>query len=85
MDTVNKIMVLIDNERMEILKICLVKELIKRKIFYEQLLFSKYYRVIVDGTQEMTVEEGHCNSCLHRTSKNGKVTYFHNVLEAKLS
>jgi hypothetical protein len=32
----------------------------------------------------MTVKEGHCDNCLHRTSKTGKVTYFHNVLEAKL-
>jgi hypothetical protein len=31
----------------------------------------------------MNVNEGHCDHCLHRTSKSGKVTYFHNVLEAK--
>ncbi len=32
----------------------------------------------------MDVQEGHCDHCLHQTFKNGKVRYFHNVLEAKL-
>jgi hypothetical protein len=40
--------------------------------------------VAIDGTQVMKVAEGHCEHCLKRTSKKGKVTYFHYVLEAKL-
>ena len=32
----------------------------------------------------MSFTEPHCEQCLHRTSKSGKTTYFHHVLEAKL-
>ena len=32
----------------------------------------------------MNVAAGHCDHCLHKTSKNGVTTYFHYVLEAKL-
>jgi hypothetical protein len=32
----------------------------------------------------MNVPEGHCEHCLHTTSKKGKITYFHNVLEGRL-
>ncbi len=84
MDTVNKVMLIIDNEELEILKIGLVKALIRKKILDKDLLFSGYYKIIVDGTCEMIVKESHCNSCLHRITKNGQIIYFHNVLEAKL-
>ncbi len=42
------------------------------------------YRVVIDGTHVMDVHEGHCEHCVHQTFNNGKVRYFHNVLEAKL-
>jgi hypothetical protein len=32
----------------------------------------------------MSFSEKHCDHCLSKTSKNGKTTWFHNVLEAKL-
>jgi hypothetical protein len=32
----------------------------------------------------MDVKQGHCEHCLHQTFKNGRVRYFHHVLEAKL-
>ena len=38
----------------------------------------------VDATGVVSFDEKHCEHCLHKTSKKGKVTYFHNVLEAKL-
>ena len=45
---------------------------------------DSYYRVAVDATGVMSVDQGHCSHCLHKKSKNGVITYFHNVLEAKL-
>ena len=42
------------------------------------------FRVAADGTHVMNVDEGHCERCPRRTSKSGKVTYSHNVPEAKL-
>jgi hypothetical protein len=40
--------------------------------------------VAVDATGVMSFQERHCEHCLTKTSKNGKTTYFHYVLEAKL-
>lgn len=85
MDTVDRVMRKLDEEQLEKLKTELIKGLIKKKIFYKYRFFGTYYRVAIDGTHVMNVNESHCEHCLHRTSKkSGKVTYFHNVLEAKL-
>ena len=68
----------------EKLKIRLVKILIKKKVFQKSRVFGKYL-IAVDGSHVMTVNEGHCEHVLKRTSeKSGKTTYFHNVAEAKL-
>jgi hypothetical protein len=84
MDTVDLVMRELSEEQLEELKTELVRVLIEKKVFYKYRFLGKYYKVVIDGTHVMDVKKGHCNSCLHRTSKNGKVTYFHNVLEAKL-
>lgn len=85
MDTVNLVMQQLEEEQLEKLKTELVSGLIEKKVFRSHKLLGKYYRVVIDGTHVMNVKEGHCEHCLHRTSKKtGKVTYFHNVLEAKL-
>src|SRR3990172_51278 len=84
MDTVDKVMRQLDESHLESLKTELVKVLVRKKVFSKYRFLCNYYKVAIDGTHMMTVQEGHCDSCLHRTSKTGKVTYFHNVLEAKL-
>lgn len=85
MDTVNNVMKQIKEEELEKLKTEMVRGLIEKKVFYKYRFLGKYYRVVVDGSHIMNVREGHCEHCLKRTSKkSGKVTYFHNVLEAKL-
>ncbi|MFH0924593.1 MAG: hypothetical protein V1872_03015 [bacterium] len=84
MDTVNEIMKQIKEDELEKLKTEMVRGLIEKKVFYKYRFLGKYYRIVVDGSHIMNVEKGHCEHCLTRTSKNGKVTYFHNVLEAKL-
>jgi len=40
--------------------------------------------VAIDATGTGSFAHPHCEQCLHQTSKKGKTTYFHNVLEAKL-
>ncbi len=83
MDTVDNVMRELKERELERLKTVLVKNLLKKKTFHKYRM-AGYHRIAVDGTHVMTVSEGHCDNCLHRTSKTGKVTYFHNVLEAKL-
>lgn len=88
MDTVNELFKQLSTEELEQLKKELVKSLINRKVFYKFRLFGAYYRVAVDATGVMQVEEGHCDKCLTKTYNRGKdnekTVYFHNVLEAKL-
>ena len=61
----------------------MTETLIRKKVLYLGRLFDKYYVVAVDGTGTITFGERHCPHCLTRT-RNGKTTYYHNVLEAKL-
>jgi hypothetical protein len=85
MDTVDKVIRLLNEDQLEKLKTVLVKVLIKRKVFYKFRFLGKFYLVAVDGTHVMNVKKSHCEHCLHSASKkSGKVRYFHNVLEAKL-
>lgn len=84
MDTIDKVLRFVENEQLERLKAGLVASLIEKKVFEKYRLLDSYYRVAVDGTGVMSVNEGHCSHCLHKKSKSGVITYFHNVLEAKL-
>jgi hypothetical protein len=83
-DTVDRVMRQLDERQLENLKAEMVTALIEKKVFYKYRFLDKYYRVAVDGSHVMNVEEGHCEHCLYRSTKSGKVIYFHNVLEAKL-
>ncbi len=82
-DTADKVMRISDEKQLESLKKEMIRVLINRKTFHKFGFLGMYFRVAVDGTHVMNVDKGHCDRCLHRTSENGKVTYFHNVLEAK--
>jgi len=84
LDTVTDVLDILKPEHLEQLKTELVQGLFDRKVFRKFRLHGKYYRVAVDATHVMTVHEGHCEHCLHKTLKNGDIMYFHVVLEAKL-
>ena len=47
-------------------------------------LLNRYYTIAVDATGVVSFDHRHCPHCLTKKSKNGKITYFHYVLEAKL-
>jgi len=61
----------------------MVEALIRKKVLYRHRLIDRYYLIAIDGTGMLTFAERHCPHCLTRTS-NGKTTYYHPVLEAKL-
>jgi hypothetical protein len=84
MDTVDEVLNVLEAEHIERLKTELIRGLLAKKLLRRQRLFGQYYRVVIDGTHVMDVPEGHCEHCLHQSLKNGKVRYFHNVVEAKL-
>jgi len=83
-DTVDAVMRVLKPEELELLKKRMVNILHRKKVFNKYRLFSKYVVIAVDATGVFKFDHEHCPNCCHKTSKNGKITYFHNVLEAKL-
>jgi hypothetical protein len=61
----------------------LVEILIRKKVLERYRLLDRNYVVVIDGTGIYSFSERHCEHCLTRTH-NGKTTYYHYVLEAKL-
>lgn len=84
LDTVHRVLCRLTDEPLEQLKQWLVKTLLEKKALHKYRLFGKYFVVAVDATGTMSCAERHGEQCLRQTSKKGKTTYFHNVLEAKL-
>ncbi len=84
MDAVEDVMRVLEAHHIETLKTEVVKGLLTKKRLRKYRVFGHSYQVVIDGTHVMDVKKGHCDHCLHQTFKNGKVRYFHNVLEAKL-
>ncbi len=83
-DTSDEVLRVLSPKELEKLKARLVAGLIEQKIFRKFRFLGKYYLVAVDGTGMATFQDRHCEHCLTKTSKNGVVTYFHYVLEAKI-
>jgi hypothetical protein len=83
-DTVDNVMRQLPEDMLQKLKEQLVKVLIEKKSLHKYRFQDKYFIIAIDGTGIVTFEEQHCPQCLHKTSKKGKTTWFHNVLEAKL-
>ena len=83
-DAVADLLIALPDTQMEQLKMDLMSELFEQKWLREYRLLGKYYLVAVDATGVVSFDERHCEHCLTKKSKHGKMTYFHYVLEAKL-
>jgi hypothetical protein len=83
MDTVALVFSKLPTEGLEKLKKELVSQLLEKKVF-DKWRLNSYVIVAIDGTGIVSFDHQHCPHCLTKTSKNGKTTWFHNVLEAKL-
>ena len=82
-DAVHDVLCELDNEQLEQVKMDMMSKLFEQK-WLRSYRLDDYYLVAVDATGIVSFEERHCPHCLTKSSKNGKVTYFHYVLEAKL-
>ena len=80
LDTVHRVLCRLPDTELEQLKHTLVKTLLEKKVLPKYRLFGRWFVVAVDGTGVVSFRERHYEHCLHRTSKTGKTTYFHNVL-----
>jgi len=83
-DTVFDVLEVLDPDKLEKLKMDLMASQFKQKWLRKYRLLEKYYMVAVDATGVVSFDYPHCDHCLTKTSKSGKVTWFHYVLEAKL-
>jgi len=83
-DTVNYAFQKTDVDEIQEIVCWLVEVLIRKKVLERWRLLGKYFRVAIDGTGELTFNERHCENCLTRQFKSGKVLYYHPVVEAKL-
>lgn len=82
-DTLNDAFRQLSVEEMQEVVCALVEMLIRKKALSAYRLFEQFYIIAVDGTATLNYHQRHCPHCLTRTH-NGKTTYYHNVLEAKL-
>lgn len=82
-DTVNNVMKALPETHLETLKRRMIQALLNKKALHK-FRFQGRFVVAIDGTGVVSFDHKHCDRCLHRTSKGGKTTWFHNVLEAKL-
>lgn len=83
-DTSDDVLRVLPPEMLEELKAQLVSKLIEQKVLRKFRFLGRHYFVAVDATGTHTFDQRHCEHCLTKTSKNGVVTYFHYVLEAKI-
>jgi hypothetical protein len=83
-DTVSDVVVKLDEEELERVVSDAISGLFEQKLLRPYRLLDKYYTIAVDATGVVSYDKRHCEHCLTKTSKKGKTTYYHYVLEAKL-
>ena len=83
-DSVNNVIELLDESQIEQLKQKMIKALLDRTTFHKSRYRGKWFRIAIDGSGVTSFDHRHCSQCLTSTSKKGKVTYSHNVLDARL-
>lgn len=83
LDTVALVFNSLNENDLHAIKKQLINQLIKRKVL-DKFRINGMLLIAVDGTGLVSFSKRHCDECLTKTSKTGKVTYFHNVLEAKI-
>jgi len=83
-DSMNAVISRLDEDQVERLKQQMVRTLLNRKVFRSDRYRDRWYRIAIDGSGVVSFAHQHCKQCLHKTSKNGKTTYSHQVLDARL-
>ncbi len=82
-DTVNVLFSRLLPDQVQEVVCWIVETLIRKKVLDRYRLLGRYFTISIDGTGRLVFPKRHCPYCLTRT-RNGKTTYYHPVLEAKL-
>jgi len=83
-DSVQNVIQLLNIDQIEQLKHKMVQVLIQRKTFHPSRYRDQWFRVAVDASGIGSYNHQRDDQCLYITSKKGKKTWFHSVLEARL-
>ncbi len=83
-DSVNNVIERLDIEQIETLKHKMVQALLERKSFHPSRYRGKWFCIAVDASGVGSYDHQRDEQCLRTTSKTGKVTWFHSVLQARL-
>lgn len=60
------------------------RQLQRGKVLEAMVFFQGAYLLSLDGTEYFSSTKIHCPACLQRVAKNGKITYYHQMLSAAL-
>jgi hypothetical protein len=82
-DTLNNAFACMDPAEFQAVLRWMVYCLIRKKVLYRYRLLDRYFLIAIDGAWTLIRKKRHCRKCLTQT-KNGKTTYYHMVVEAKL-
>jgi len=83
-DTIKNVMRVLHETHLEELKRRMIQALLNKKALHKFRFCGQWFLIAVDATGVVSFKHQHCEQCQHSTSKKGKVTWFHTVLEAKL-
>ena len=83
-DSVQNVMALLEVSQIEQPKQKMAEGLLQRKTFHGSRYRGRWFRIAVDASGAGSYAPPRDEQCLARTSKSGKTTYFHSVLEARL-
>lgn len=72
-----------DSRNLETLRYKMIYNLLRKKVL-KKYRFNEYYLIAIDGTNNLTFKKRHCPKCIGRKAPNGKIYYYHPVLEAKI-
>lgn len=62
----------------------LFNRLRRHKHLEDYAIFPNTLLCVIDGTQYHSSKDIHCEQCLHKTHKNGEITYSHAVLQGAI-
>jgi Transposase DDE domain len=60
------------------------RQLQRGKVLEPMMFLNGYYLLALDGTGYFSSKTVHCQSCLHKTHRNGSITYYHQMLGAAI-
>jgi hypothetical protein len=82
-DTIVHYLKMVEPEHFESLPVYIVRRLIRMKALDRWRVWGAFL-IAVDGTGQLFFRQRHCPHCLSQKGPDGRLVYFHHVLEAKL-